>query len=284
MGLFRVKNDIHPGKYQPMISPINFNKVQHVLGRSDTPRPKKKSFTYRGLLQCGTCGRGVTAENKVNRFGSRYIYYHCSKRKPWGEHCREPSIEEKALEIQISRFLKKLELPKNSLSVINKHLDALKTEEENIYRKQKAVREKTLKSLEQQIEKLIQLRIRDQIGEKEYLSERQKLLQEKINLEAENENTNQVIEPLRQYFSYAILAKNLFHSGNTEEKRKILKTVSSNLLLKDKYLLIEAKKPFHIIAERPQIFSYRALVDDVRTYLHSEATYVDSLDIFNSDK
>src|SRR3546814_4299572 len=43
--------------------------------------PKVKRFAYTGLMTCGTCGPTVTAESRFNRFGSEYVYYHCTKRR-----------------------------------------------------------------------------------------------------------------------------------------------------------------------------------------------------------
>src|SRR5207302_1291891 len=53
---------------------------------------------------CGSCGLMVTAEHKVNRFGSRYIYYHCTKRNN-GPRCSEQSVEGKDLEEQLAAFI-----------------------------------------------------------------------------------------------------------------------------------------------------------------------------------
>ena len=33
----------------------------------------------------------VTAEHKTNRFGNRYVYYHCTKRR-LDPRCPQPSI------------------------------------------------------------------------------------------------------------------------------------------------------------------------------------------------
>lgn len=279
MGMFRVNGESYPGKYKQMISGSQFLKVQQILKRTSKPRPQKNIFTYRGMMRCGSCSRGVTAEKKKNRFGYIYTYYHCSRKKPWGEHCRQPVVQERVLESQIVNFLSKLEIHPSIIEYMLKRLDSLKPDEEQWIKNSEKVRKKTANSIESQLEKLLDLRIREQINEEQYLKKRQKLLIEKQKLEAFERQPKKVIEPAKELFSYASLAKKRFVNGNPNEKRNILKTVSSNLLLKDKNLLIEAKKPFHIIAERPQNPNWWGLVDQVRTYLHSRATFGDSLDI-----
>lgn len=64
------------------------------------------------------------------------------------------------------------------------------------------------------------------------------------------ESADQLVEPLRASFLFVSEAKKLFECGNPDEKRAIVQSVASNLLLKDKILLIEAKKPFAFFRER----------------------------------
>ena len=63
-----------------MITLQEFEKVQRILKRAKS-RAKDKHFAYTGMMRCAECGSIITAEEKVNRFGSHYTYYHCAKRK-----------------------------------------------------------------------------------------------------------------------------------------------------------------------------------------------------------
>jgi len=97
----------YPGKHEPVVNLDEFERVQRLIGRPDQIRPQRHEFAFTGMIRCGGCGLGVTAEHKVNRYGSRYIYYHCTKRR-LVPRCQQPSIELKALEQQILRFLDQL--------------------------------------------------------------------------------------------------------------------------------------------------------------------------------
>lgn len=60
-----------------------------------------------------------------------------------------------------------------------------------------------------------------------------------------------------------------FKKGNAARKRLILEIAGSNLLLKDKTLLVEARKPFAMPVETdrfPRMWTY---VQDVRTFWHT---------------
>jgi site-specific DNA recombinase len=79
-GVLQLDGKTYPGKHPPMITIDEFEHVQQLLGRSGRPR-KTRSFAYTGMIRCGKCGFAVTGEEKVNRFGSHYTYYHCTKRR-----------------------------------------------------------------------------------------------------------------------------------------------------------------------------------------------------------
>ena len=75
----------YQGNHEPMIDQIEYEKIQLMLGRRGTTRPKKYSFKYNGATQCGYCGAAVIGEHKVKKCKNGnthfYIYYHCTGRK-----------------------------------------------------------------------------------------------------------------------------------------------------------------------------------------------------------
>jgi DNA invertase Pin-like site-specific DNA recombinase len=72
-GLIPWKGRLYPGKHPAVVTMDEFEVAQRILSRPTQPRPKKLEFAFTGLIRCGECGFSVTAEEKVNRFGSRYI-------------------------------------------------------------------------------------------------------------------------------------------------------------------------------------------------------------------
>jgi len=71
------------------------------------PKLGKKVFEFTRLLKCGSCGSGITAQEKFKRYknGSikRYVYYHCTKFNDF--ECPEPYIREEDLVEQFSKLL-----------------------------------------------------------------------------------------------------------------------------------------------------------------------------------
>lgn len=106
-GWFEYSGQLYKGNHEPMITVEEYDRVQQLLGREGRPRPKTHTFTFTGMIRCGECGCLITAEEKINRYGYRYVYYHCTRRKK-GVKCFQKSIEVNKLEELIGDFLKRI--------------------------------------------------------------------------------------------------------------------------------------------------------------------------------
>jgi site-specific DNA recombinase len=254
-----------PGRHRPMISLLEFESIQRIICAEGRPRGKRKQFAYTGLLKCA-CGLGVTAEDKQNRWGSRYTYYHCTRRRN-GVACERPSVSVVDLETQMLAFLRQLSLPRFSVKWITTRLER---EAQSLAEREAAyVRnlEAAVRDVQIETENLIQLRIRDHISEAEYLKQRQGLDLRRLSLEANQppEANADWIEPLKIFTMFCNRAADLYLRGNLRAKRLILATVASNPTLDGKKLFIEARKPFVSglsNGRRPALLAVR---DDVRT-------------------
>lgn len=109
-GLFRFSGNLHPGKHKPMITQTEFEAIQKILGEKVKRVPTfKHTIKYRGMISCGECGAGITAEHhtKTNQQGiSRvFIYYRCSRHV--NPKCSQKAIPERILSVQMERLLAK---------------------------------------------------------------------------------------------------------------------------------------------------------------------------------
>jgi hypothetical protein len=89
------------------------------------------------------------------------------------------------------------------------------------------------------------------LSDDEYAQRRGKLHKEKAALEELINNTDQRLQQQlkrsEEAFEIACTAQQRFTEGSSSVKKEILAAVQSNLTLKDKKLLFEAKKPFLIL-------------------------------------
>lgn len=269
-GLIEWEHKIYPGKHEPVITIEEFDEVQRILGTNSRPRPQSHSFAYTGLIRCGECGLSVTAEDRVNRFGSRYIYYHCTKKR-FDYHCSQPYLEVKKLERQILDFLEEISISDRCHNWAIGKLDRVFAKDRESSNLARVSLERTFKDKSKALDNLTQLRIRDLITDEEFTIQRQKLQHEQISLKQklENQNADSWFEPARMFISLSNRAVSWFSEGDNQTKRLILEIVGSNPTLKDKKLFIEARKPFRRWAKSPSFPVLCAAIRDVRTLTQS---------------
>jgi site-specific DNA recombinase len=268
-GILEWEGKTYPGKHDPMVTLDEFDHVQRLLGRPRQARSKTYEFAYTGMIRCAECGFSVTAEEKTNRYGSRYTYYHCSKRR-LDFLCLQPYVSIFAIENQITQFLEDVTIPVSIHNWVLKRLDRQlqsRAEEEKIQQHSKKTAQA---ATDRQLENLTKLRLRDLLTDDEYLKERKELEREKIRLSQglKECNGNQMwFEPVRDFILFNNRAVSWFKAGDMQTKRLILSIVGSNFSLKDKKLLIEARKPFRRWDKTYLNSDLRAFLKDVRTFL-----------------
>lgn len=111
-GIFEYSGKWYPGSHEAIISRELFELVQKKMMVPRKTKPGTKEFAFTKLLKCGSCGSGITAQEKFKRYKSgelkRYVYYHCSQFKDFD--CREPYIREEKLIEQLANLLQEISI------------------------------------------------------------------------------------------------------------------------------------------------------------------------------
>jgi hypothetical protein len=99
---------------------------------------------------------------------------------------------------------------------------------------------------ENALRNLRHLRVRDQITDEEFASDRQVLETERLRLTEQlvQADPAEAFEPAKLFVSFSNRALKWFREGDDETKRLILEITGSNPLLKDRELKIDARFPF----------------------------------------
>ncbi len=251
-GLIKRKEGVFQGKHEPMITEEEYWRAQEILGRKGRPRPKNHQFAFTGLIRCAECGSMVTAEERDNRYGYHYVYYHCTKKKR-NIVCHQRYINIKNLEDQIKEYLGKIHIPKKLLDLALEYLKEEEKDEGERYLNVRRSIEKALVDCQRKLENLNQMRLKELIDDEEYLNEKKKLMGERCSLGERLKNGygngNQALELTEKTIIFANQAKDRFQNGSLEDKRSILQGLGSNLFLKDQKLILQAEKPFIILEE-----------------------------------
>ncbi|MGI9102203.1 MAG: recombinase family protein [Terriglobales bacterium] len=274
-GVLRREGQSFPGKHTAMISIDEFDHVQNLLHRPGRPR-QTRAFAYTGMIRCGECGFAVTAEEKTNRFGSRYTYYHCSKRR-LDLRCRQKYASLEDLERQIVEFLGGISLPDGFQRWAIERLERTFMGKKNEMEAQKDSLLRAKASAERELENLTKLRIRDLLSDEEYLRQREELGRKQLaitqNLKILDEKAVR-FEPAKLLVSFNKTLVPRFMSGDLHQKRLILNIVGSNPVLRNQKLNIDARKPFRLWSKSSNVSEMRAFVKDVRTFLCSQTQEV----------
>jgi len=100
------------GNQDPIISKELYLKVRKKMTVAPRRHPGTIDFTFTKMLYCGSCGSGITAEEKFkhqkNGNVHRYVYYHCTCGK--NRDCKEPAIREEELIKQIVGLIDKIDI------------------------------------------------------------------------------------------------------------------------------------------------------------------------------
>lgn len=270
------------GKHEKMISWENFERAQEILGRPGKPRPSKNVVPFAGMIKCGECDCHLSADVKeqcycpkchrkftlthknkncpvcgVNAFANEmkllnYTYYRCSHAKP-ERHCGQKPIRSTELEKQIDEYLQSIYLPQEFSQWAIKWLKFSHEKEVVDHTMQLQMLQKTYEQLQNKIDRLVEMRLNDQISSEQYDAKKSELNIEKISLGEQmagyEHRVSRWVELTENTFDFITQAPERFNNGSIEDKRLILATVGANLSFLDGKLQIEAKRPFELVRD-----------------------------------
>ena len=258
-----------PGKHEGMVTLAEYERVQQLLGREHQRRRKTREFALTGIFRCAECGFGVTAQETKNRYGSRYTYYHCTKRR-LDYRCHQKGVELSLLVGQIQGFLRELRIPERFLPQLAPLLERSMAKHEKTKEEVERSLGSRAKEIEAELENLRRLRVRDLISDEDFLKDRAELERDRLRVaeelakRARGQSRFKLSDIL---VSFNQTAANCFSPGSREAQRFILQICGSNFLLGNQEALMDAKKPFRRWAPDASISDLRAFVEDVKTFV-----------------
>lgn len=252
----------YDGKHEPLITLQEFNRVQELLGRKSSARPKSHLFAFTGgLITCGYCGCSITAEKKIKKQKNgnvhEYIYYRCTKKK--GE-CSEGALELGEFDKIVDSMLERLEVPEEFKNWAIRHVEKYRGIDQKTQITSVEQRQKQLTVLG---EKVLALNAaftapenanQENISQDEFRSLKANLNKQRNDLEAslarDLAKPYKANELTANAFNFASYARYWYKNGNDEIRRAILSGLGSNLTLSSKRLMIPFQKPVAIVMSR----------------------------------
>lgn len=246
-GEMRVKGDIFPHKYEPLIPYSLFDQVKSVReGYKVKPhRWGGLPFPYRGLIKCAECGRGITFETKKQK----YIYGHCTSKR--NDHY-VTYVNEDKITTQVMNILKSITIPKQAYIQVSELLRKSHEEKKQRYQIDMTAIEAEIKKYQSRKEKVYEDYLDNKISE-DFYTRKFEEFNTKIKLKEEQRESLELTNDeyygtVSHLLSLSHNSQNLFKKANHEQKRSILNLIVSNLELDGDLLRWKYKKPFETMA------------------------------------
>ena len=257
-GHFRYCGEIHEGKHETIITKDLYDRANTILhGRGRLPNIKNESSPYCGLLRCGSCGMGITAEDRTkhqkNGNTHHYIYYRCT-RKSRTMRCKEAPVRSDILDRQLSALLADYAMPKEWTTPLSLMLD--QEAEKTLQIASAVVQElrEQVNELSRNLARLTDVYVAQDIDREDYRERRATLLSEKKSVEeqmARLERTPSAwIEPARNWIKDASMLDEIAKTNDLPSKKSSLQKIFGlNLLLKNRRVESVPIKPYASLRE-----------------------------------
>lgn len=236
-------------QHEPLISLETWFNVQNKLGERACKHKiedVKNLFVYRGLFECGECGRSITAELKKGK----YIYYRCTKYKT---KCTQKAIRQKDIDAVVHQLLASLRISETGLKylklALKESLSVKQATEDQVY-KNLATERSTLKS---RISKAYEDKLDGKIPEERYAQLSQKWNERLYEIDKDMRNRDKADT---DYYDFGVKilelaenAENIYKKGTIEQQRCLMQYLLSNSILIDQTPKFSLKQPFSQIAK-----------------------------------
>ncbi len=242
-----------PGKHPPLIDRPTWDRVQALLG--DKVR-RSHDLLYAGeLIHCGHCQRPITGERvfKKTKDGQReYIYYRCAGYLAEGHprvRVRDFHIDNEVLAMFDRLRVADAEVREWFVAVLR----AKTKGEQEASRVRADELQRQLSQVRQQQDRLVNLRLADEIDADTYARKgtelRDRVAGLELQLQACSRSRDECAELAIKTFELSQSLKEKWLVADNDAKRRILEIVGLNYTLIDVNLVCEMRKPFGLLAE-----------------------------------
>jgi site-specific DNA recombinase len=251
-GIIHVKctKEVFAGKHPALISKALFDRVQLILRGKFSDRDNRHFFVFSRLLKCGGCGYHLTGEMQKG-----HAYYRCHI-----PTCPQKGVREDEVEKVLLEKLSVVWFPEREEAHLRKRYEEFL---ENIG----SIEQQRLKGLQLRLDQIsAQLsRLADGYSEgvlaADVVKQKQNtLLTEKKDAEEQLERLRAgekrvIAERMEKFFELAKSAVASYKAGLPEEKRSLVRIMTSNLEVRQKNVSIVLEIPFADFEQCPKNIS-----------------------------
>jgi hypothetical protein len=268
IGIMKVKDKEYQGNHEPLIDSRLFHQAQLVLGDRSRIKNIKNNYLFRRLVKCANCEKIMTGETQKG-----HVYYRCHTKE-----CQTKTRRQDLIERSFENTLKRLKFSKSETEVIESYLSEYSDLEQKLSLEKKKSYELSIITLKSRDERLLEAYLDNLLDKERYEDSRKKILYElneyKQKLKSLIAGKEAILEDFRKVFELCKSPIKYYYSATKEEKREMFNTMSSNLYIEGKKVIISTVFPYTQIANR-QFFDFCALPQDTHRTLYSKNVYSD---------
>lgn len=243
-GILKVNGNTYQGIHQPLITVSTFNQVQNILTGKANTTGLKHDFLFRRYIKCESCQYSLIGERQKGK-----VYYRCHSKT-----CNIKTIREELLEIEIHKIINQVKLSKEESKILDELLFKAQSNwtniqsgiEESLNLQHSKVSQRMDKLTDALLDSLIDKEIFEHKKEK-ILFEIQDINQRRAKISGEKDS---IFKKAKDYIELAKSLRKSYLNGNMEDKRDLLKIITSNFTINQKNLMFTIKSPFAEIANR----------------------------------
>ena len=244
IGIIRMKGsgESYVGVHEPIVSKDLFDRVQDVLDGKLATRPLTHDFLFRRTIVCAHCKYRLIGETKKG-----YIYYRCHTRT-----CPTLSLREELIDAAVYAHLAPLGLTKDEASELKERAVSMRADAQKHREDQTQAVALRIDVLNGRLARLMDVYLDGAVDRKMFEEKKLSILIDRKGLEEERDRIargeQSFVDSLLEYLGRLETLPLSYKRANPQEKRKLLKAVTSDLRGDGKNLVVELKSPFREVA------------------------------------
>jgi len=248
IGKFRWKNEIYPGKHQPILTIEEYAAFKHERVNKTKPKAVRHKFLYKGLITCPKTGRLLVGESQKGGHNSgEYIYYRCHHACEYCKDCKR-IIKSETIDKAVLEAIKTIDLSEYQLNKLREDLKGIMLCNKNLNEKRKQQIDSQLTKLNNRLSVLYDDKIDGVISEDIYKKKRDtwenQIDELMIELTALNKTNAEVFRRVEVMLELCKDLTGAYLRHTDDKKHHLLKLLCSNLFYDGSKIVITIKEPF----------------------------------------
>ena len=277
-GEMKIRGEIMPHKYEPIISKALFEQVQEVLSGKNASMPTREyggiSFAFRKLIKCAECGGTISSEHHKG-----HVYLRCTH--PRG-NCNQKTVRESLILQQLdNEVFSKIRLNANIIDLLKKCVvkKMMEDSEANAVMKRQITNE--LNQLEAREQRVKDCFFNGDITRDEWNEEKANIANKREELQHTAEKYADISRDIQytvnEVLDIAACVSEIMKKATPEQQNNLLGLILKDCYLDGERLIYKLKKPFDMLInlknsdnwfkfDKSDVPEYESLANQVQMY------------------